>query len=268
MISSSPPCGLCAGVMAWKAWVLVDQQAVERKRCVIRFTSESGLSLYSETSPSVLRILLNASWQLVTANQWENKGLVGNVVLWGSLDLTHTYVLLCGGNVETYLLFPVQVLFCRSVWCGRPRSRGQDRDWALPHMFYSNTRSGSLAFRSSHSSLFLRPSLHSAVVHLPLPPLILSQAPPSFLSSSHAPLPPPSSSCDSSTPCSRNWSPASQENGVQLGVPADRRRAGGLPEVWAMRMGLWMLPQTSVRDSRSYLAELARLLKELVVKNE
>lgn len=180
------------------------------------------------------------------------------------LHLTHTYVLLCGDNVETYLLFPVQVLFCRSVWCGRPQSRVQDRDWALLHMFYSNTRSGSLAFRSSHSSLFLRPSLHSALVHLPLPPLILSQAPPSFVSFSHAPLPPPSSSCDGSRPCSRNRSPASQENAVQLGVPAHRRRAGRLPEVPSM----WMLLQTSVRDSRSYLAELARLLKELVVKNE
>lgn len=35
-----------------------------------------------------------------------------------------------------------------------------------------------------------------------------------------------------------------------------------------MRLELWMLPQTSVQDSRGYLAELAHLLKELVVKNE
>lgn len=139
-----------------------------------------------------------------------------------TLHVTNTYVLLCRDNVETYLLFPVEVLFCRSVWCGRLQSRVQDRDWALPHRFYSNTRSGSLVLHLSHSSLFLRPSPHWALVHLPLPPLIFSQAPPSFASFPHAPLPPRSSSCDGSTPCSQNRSPASQENGVQLGVPARR----------------------------------------------
>lgn len=139
---------------------------------------------------------------------------------------TITYVFLCGDNVETYLLFPVQALFCRSVWCGKLQSRVQDRDWALLHMFYSNTRSGSLVFHLSHSSLFPRPSLHSALVHLPLSPMTFSQAPPTCASFFHAPLPPPSSSCDGSTPCSQNWSPASQENGVQLGVPAERWRAG------------------------------------------
>lgn len=174
----------------------------------------------------------------------------------------NNHVLVGCETVKTYLLFPVPVLFCRSIWCGRLQNRVQDRGWALLNMFYSNTRSASLVSHSSHSSLCLHPSLYPRLVHLPLPP------PLSFVSFAPAVLPPSSSFCDGSTPCSRSHSPASRENGVQLGAWARCWCAGFLPEVLSTWVGLWMLPKTSGRDSRSYLAELVHLLKELVVKNE
>lgn len=161
-------------------------------------------------------------------------------------------------TARTYLLFPVLVLFCRSVWCGRLQNRVQDRGWALLNMFYSNTKSDSLVSHSSPSSLRLHHSLYPGLVHLSLSHPRFCQLPPSFVSFAPAPLLPPFSSCDGSTPCSRSRSPASRENGVQLGVRV----------VLAMWLGLWMLLQTSRWDSRSYLAELVHLLKELVVKNE
>lgn len=119
------------------------------------------------------------------------------------------------GTVKTYLLIPVQALFCRSVWCGRLQNRVRDRGWALLNMFYSNTRSASLASHSPRSSLCLHPSLYPGLVHLSLPPPESSPPPLSFVSFAPAVLPLPSSFCDGSTPCSRSRSPASRENGVQ-----------------------------------------------------
>lgn len=219
MLSSSPR-ALCAGGKSRRAGV--DQQAAERKMCMIRFTSTQGLSLYSEAPISVLLHVLNVKSLPAGTVELQISGIMGMGLLGdlSRLQATNAGVLLCGDGAQTYLWFPGQVLLCRSVWCGRLRSRAQDRGWALLHMFYSNTRSASLLFHLSHSSPSLRPSLPWALVHLPPPPLTFSQAPPSLLSFS--PLPPPSSSCDGSTPCSQNHSPASQENGVQRGVPAHR----------------------------------------------
>lgn len=161
-------------------------------------------------------------------------------------------------TARTYLLFPVQLLFCRSVWCGRLQNKVQDRGWALLNIFYSNTKSDALVSHSSPSSLCLDYSLFPGLVQLSLPHPRFCKPPPSLVSFAPAPLPPPFSSCDGNTPYSRSRSPASRENGVQLGARV----------VLAMWLGLWMLLQTSGWDSRSYLAELVHLLKELVVKNE
>lgn len=169
-------------------------------------------------------------------------------------------------------MFPVQELFCRSVWCGRVQNRAQDRGWALLNTSYSNTMSASSVGHSSAPPLFSPHRSHHASL-LPLPSLLpfsspTHHPPPSSASSSPALLPPPASSCVGSTPCSRSQSPSCPGNGVRLGAPARRCTAGFLPEVLATPLEMWMRQQMAGQVARSYLAELVHLLKQLVVNNE
>ena len=159
---------------------------------------------------------------------------------------------------KAHLGFPVQGLFCRSVWCGRVQNRAQGRGWALLNMSYSNMM---FAFSLSHSSAHT-PSFQSSPLFSPHPshpshrvPLLQfsSLAPPPSASSSAPRLPPPSSSCVVSRPCSQRHSLACSGNAVRLGAPARHYMVEFLPEVSVTVLEMWMR-QWMV--ARSYLAEL------------
>lgn len=160
-------------------------------------------------------------------------------------------------------MFPVQELFCRSAGCGRVRNRAQHRGWAPLHMSYSNTASGSSESRSYDLPLF-PPGASSLPLRSSLTPLPLS-----FSSSSrpsHLPL--PASFFVVSTPCRQPRTPSCPRSGARLGAQARHRAAECPPVSLATALGTWTRHMSVGQGSRSSLAELVCLLKQLVVNNE
>lgn len=165
---------------------------------------------------------------------------------------------------RAHLVFPVQELFCRSVWCGKVQNRAQDRGWALLNTSYSNTKCALLlsCLSAQSPSFQSAPPLSSPQPFHYVPLLFSFLAPPSSASSCPPLLPAPSSSCVVSRPCSQSPSPSCPGNVVLLGVPARHYTAEYLPEVSVTALEMWMRQWML---ARGYLAELVQLLKQLVV---
>lgn len=119
-------------------------------------------------------------------------------------------------TLETYLEFPAQGPICRLVGCDRVQSTAQDRGWAPLSMSYSSIVSG---FHFSHNPSLQTAPHSSQMFHL-LPSPLVRTPPPSLASFSQPPLPPGSSFCVVSKPCSLSRSPFYPGNAAQLGVLA------------------------------------------------
>lgn len=172
------------------------------------------------------------------------------------LEQNRAWTDLLGVIQKAHLVFPVQELFCSSAGCGTVQNKARDRGWALLNMSYSNmTFASSLSHSPSHSPSFQSaPPLSSHCASL----LLSSPLAPPSSASSRSPrlLPPASSSCAVSTPCSRSPCSSCPGNGVRLGVPAHHYTARFVPEVSVTLVEMWMFQRMAGRAEGGYLAEL------------